>query len=53
MINHHPKVLHEPGLLDRSRRGTWVYHRVRSAALSDVAALLTPTGEPTTPRSCS
>jgi ArsR family transcriptional regulator len=39
-ISHHLKVLHETGLLDRSKRGTWVYYRVRRDALSSVAALI-------------
>jgi ArsR family transcriptional regulator len=39
-ISHHLKVLHEVGLLDRSKRGTWVYYRVRSEVLADVAGLL-------------
>ncbi|GAB2969851.1 hypothetical protein GCM10027076_03020 [Nocardioides montaniterrae] len=39
-ISHHLKVLHEAGLLDRSKRGTWVYYGVRRDALADVAALL-------------
>ncbi|MCA1982308.1 MAG: metalloregulator ArsR/SmtB family transcription factor [Nocardioides sp.] len=39
-ISHHLKVLHEAGLLDRSKRGTWVYYAVRREALADVAALL-------------
>ena len=26
-ISHHLKVLHESGLLDRSKRGVWVYYR--------------------------
>jgi ArsR family transcriptional regulator, arsenate/arsenite/antimonite-responsive transcriptional repressor len=39
-ISHHLKVLHEIGLLDRSKRGVWVYYRVRTEALADVAALL-------------
>jgi ArsR family transcriptional regulator len=39
-ISHHLKVLHEAGLLDRSKRGTWVYYAVRREALRDVAALL-------------
>jgi ArsR family transcriptional regulator, arsenate/arsenite/antimonite-responsive transcriptional repressor len=39
-ISHHLKVLHEVGLLDRSKRGVWVYYRVRTEALNDVAALL-------------
>ena len=51
-ISHHLKVLHEAGLLDREKRGTWVYYRVRSAALTDLAALITPAGEPTVSRSC-
>jgi ArsR family transcriptional regulator len=39
-ISHHLKVLHEVGLLDRSKRGVWVYYSVRTDALSGVAALL-------------
>ncbi len=39
-ISHHLKVLHEIGLLDRTKRGVWVYYKVRTEALADVAALL-------------
>ena len=39
-ISHHLKVLHEVGLLDRSKRGVWVYYRVQPAALADLATLL-------------
>lgn len=39
-ISHHLKVLHEVGLLDRSKRGVWVYYRVRTDALTDLGALL-------------
>ena len=39
-ISHHLKVLHEVGLLDRSKRGVWVYYRVRGDALSDLGKLL-------------
>src|SRR3954462_3508252 len=39
-ISHHLKVLHESGLLDRSKRGVWVYYRVRPAALADLRALI-------------
>src|SRR5580765_907459 len=39
-ISHHLKVLHEAGLLDREKRGVWVYYRVEAAALANVAALL-------------
>jgi ArsR family transcriptional regulator len=41
-ISHHLKVLHETGLLDRSKRGVWVYYRVRTEALADVAAMIGP-----------
>jgi ArsR family transcriptional regulator len=39
-ISHHLKVLHDVGLLDRSKRGVWVYYRVRPDALADVANLI-------------
>ena len=39
-ISHHLKLLHEAGLLDREKRGVWVYYRINSGALSDLAILL-------------
>jgi ArsR family transcriptional regulator len=39
-ISHHLKVLHEAGLLDRTKRATWVYYSVRADALEDLAALI-------------
>jgi ArsR family transcriptional regulator len=39
-ISHHLKLLHEAGLLDREKRGVWVYYRVNAAALRDLATLL-------------
>jgi len=39
-ISHHLKVLHEAGLLDRSKRATWVYYTVRTEALADLADLI-------------
>jgi ArsR family transcriptional regulator, arsenate/arsenite/antimonite-responsive transcriptional repressor len=39
-ISHHLKVLHEVGLLDRTKRGTWVYYRIRADVLADVAGML-------------
>ncbi|HUQ00588.1 MAG TPA: metalloregulator ArsR/SmtB family transcription factor [Aeromicrobium sp.] len=39
-ISHHLKVLHDSGLLDRSKRATWVYYSVRADALADLAALI-------------
>ena len=39
-ISHHLKVLHDAGLLDRDKRGVWVYYRVRAEALASVGALI-------------
>jgi ArsR family transcriptional regulator len=39
-ISHHLKLLHEAGLLDRKKRGVWVYYRVNAGALRDLATLL-------------
>ena len=38
-ISHHLKVLHSAGVLDRDKRGVWVYYAVRPAALAAVASL--------------
>src|SRR3954451_21841786 len=38
-ISHHLKVLHSAGVLDRDKRGVWVYYAVRPEALSAVATL--------------
>src|SRR3954469_236608 len=39
-ISHHMKVLHEAGLVDRAKRGVWVYSRARPQALASLAALI-------------
>jgi ArsR family transcriptional regulator, arsenate/arsenite/antimonite-responsive transcriptional repressor len=39
-ISHHLKVLHDAGLLDREKRGTWVYYRVQPVALATLGALI-------------
>ena len=39
-ISHHMKVLHEAGLVDRDKRGVWVYYRVRPQALASLATLI-------------
>src|SRR5262252_5075281 len=39
-ISHHLKVLHEAGLLDRDKRGVWVYYRARTEALAGLGALI-------------
>ena len=42
-ISHHLKVLHEAGLLDREKRGVWVYYRSSPAAMSSLATLISDT----------
>ena len=39
-ISHHMKVLHDAGLVDRDKRGVWVYYQVRPHALASLAALI-------------
>jgi ArsR family transcriptional regulator, arsenate/arsenite/antimonite-responsive transcriptional repressor len=39
-ISHHLKVLHDVGLLERDKRGVWVYYRARQDALNSIASLI-------------
>ena len=39
-ISHHLKVLYEAGLVDRDKRGVWVYYRARPQALASLGALI-------------
>jgi len=39
-ISHHLKVLHEVGLLDRTKRGVWVYYSIKSEAVADLGSLI-------------
>ena len=39
-ISHHLKVLHEAGLVDRDKRGVWVYYRARPQALVAIGTLI-------------
>ena len=43
-ISHHLKVLHDAGLLDRDKRGVWVYYKARQDALDSIAALISTNG---------
>jgi ArsR family transcriptional regulator len=40
-ISHHLKVLHDAGLLDRQKRGVWVYYRARHEAMRALSGLFT------------
>ena len=39
-ISHHMKVLHDAGLVDRDKRGVWVYYRARTEALAGLGTLI-------------
>jgi ArsR family transcriptional regulator, arsenate/arsenite/antimonite-responsive transcriptional repressor len=39
-VSHHLKVLYDAGLLQRERRGTWVYYRTVGGALAGLLAAL-------------
>lgn len=39
-ISHHLKVLHDAGLLDRDKRGVWVYYRARTESLASLGLLI-------------
>jgi ArsR family transcriptional regulator len=41
-VSHHLKVLNDAGLLEREKRGAWVYYRVAPARLEAVRAALAP-----------
>jgi len=43
-ISHHLKVLHEAGLLDREKRGTWVFYRAKPEAMQAISALFATAG---------
>lgn len=46
-VSHHLKVLYRAGLLDRERRGTWVYYRLGAAELAALRdALAAPPAAP-------
>jgi ArsR family transcriptional regulator len=39
-VSHHLKVLHEAGLVERDRRGTWMWYRVVPARLNQLREVL-------------
>jgi ArsR family transcriptional regulator, arsenate/arsenite/antimonite-responsive transcriptional repressor len=41
-VSHHLKVLHEAGLLERERRGRWVFYKVRPEPLASLRSALSP-----------
>src|SRR5689334_19280669 len=42
-VSHHLRILSSAGLIEREKRGVWVFYRVVPAAMAGLADLLTPT----------
>jgi ArsR family transcriptional regulator, arsenate/arsenite/antimonite-responsive transcriptional repressor len=43
-ISHHLKVLHDAGLLDREKRGVWVYYQAKPEAMQAIMGLFATVG---------
>lgn len=43
-VSHHLKVLHEAGLVERERRGTWIWYRIDPEAVAALREVLAPNG---------
>jgi ArsR family transcriptional regulator, arsenate/arsenite/antimonite-responsive transcriptional repressor len=43
-ISHHLKVLHQSGLLERSKRGVWVYYKAQADVLDSLGKLISSAG---------
>lgn len=41
-VSHHLKVLHDAGIVDRDKRGRWVYYRLRPEPLDLLRRALDP-----------
>ncbi|MFC3502452.1 ArsR/SmtB family transcription factor [Micromonospora krabiensis] len=41
-VSHHLRILTEAGLLERDKRGVWVYYKIVPSAIAAIADLLTP-----------
>ncbi|MGH7292103.1 MAG: ArsR family transcriptional regulator, partial [Myxococcota bacterium] len=41
-VSHHLKVLTDANLLERERRGTWMYYRLRLERLEELRGVLMP-----------
>ncbi len=47
-LSHHLKVLHDAGLVQRDKRGVWVYYKARPEAMGALRTLFS--GAPAAPR---
>ena len=41
-VSHHLRILYEAGLVDRERRGTWIWYRVVPGRVEELRAALAP-----------
>jgi len=41
-VSHHLKVLYDAGLLEREKRGTWVYYRIVAERMTELRDALAP-----------
>ena len=48
-ISHHLKVLHEAGLVNREKRGVWVYYQARPEAMEAMTTLFATVGGAVSP----
>jgi ArsR family transcriptional regulator len=39
-VSHHLKVMYEAGLLEKERRGTWIYYRLVPERFDDLHRIL-------------
>lgn len=51
-VSHHLKLLNEAGLLDREKRGAWVYYRVVPERIEALREALAPPAPPAPRASC-
>ena len=45
-VSHHLKLMHAAGLLERDKRGAWVYYRIRRDRLDALRTALSTAGVP-------
>jgi ArsR family transcriptional regulator len=45
-VSHHLKVLYEAGLVDRERRGSWIWYNAVPGRVQELVAALGPLPEP-------
>jgi ArsR family transcriptional regulator len=45
-VSHHLKILYEAGLLEKERRGTWIYYRIIPGQLAALRKALESRGAP-------